>query len=169
MTPILAMLFACVTPDPPPPLPVATPPAPAQRIAKSKTTKAKGQDASPPIGVAGPGVVEMTVQSTETSTTSTLSVTFSDGSSRSFPLGTVPAKCTEVPAAPVTQGDRQVTPFYSFTCTTDKGSAMGHVAQIDDQLIVVQADPPRPGTTTPRLKVLKRFTLAPGVVLSRKG
>lgn len=171
MTPILAMLLACVTPDPPPPVPVAPPPpAPAQRIAKSKATKSKGatDGSAAPLGVAGPGTVELTVQASETATTGTIALTFADGSSRTLPIGNVPAKCSEVPPAPVTQNGREISPLYSFSCTSTKGTATGHLAQVDNQLLIVQIDPPRPGTTTPRMKVLKRFTLAAGVVLARK-
>jgi hypothetical protein len=186
MAPILALLFACVTPDPPPPVPVGTTPPAAERGAKSKERskgkssgkaagkapakapgKAAGKAGGAPakIGVAGPGVVEMTVEATDATTTFRVQITFSDGSSHSQAAGSVTGTCAEVPVAPVTHGGRTLTPLFSYQCTTGTSTLQGHVAQVGDQLMVVQLPSPEEGGA---LRVLQRVGLVPGVVLSRK-
>jgi hypothetical protein len=168
MSPLLAMLFACVTPDPPPVVPTTPPPpAPAERIAKAKTKTAKaGAEAAPALGVAGPGTLEMQVQATDTSTEATMALTFSDGSSRTIPLGKVPGRCTSVQPVAVEYQGQSLTPLFTFDCVAGGKSAKGHVAQLEDMLVVVQVDA-RPNGT-PKIKILKKLSLVSGVTLTRK-
>ena len=179
MAPILALWLACVTPDPPPPVPVATTPSADERVGKAKQPSkgksggraggkagGKAAGAAPAkIGVAGPGVVEMQVVATDATTSFHVQVTFSDGSSHSQAAGSVAGSCAEVPVAPVTHGGRTITPLFSYQCTTAASTLQGHVAQVGDQLMVVQLPSPEGGGA---VKVVQRVALVPGVVLSRK-
>jgi hypothetical protein len=190
---LLATVFAgftgCIAPEPPPTRRPFTPIGAAPEGGQARAAKAKGAKgakvaktgkgkatkqkapASPPVGVAGPvaGVLTLTTtpaaDGVAASTASEIALTFSDQTSHVEKLGQVPGACTEVPATPLTSPQGQSVPvLWSVDCA---GTGV-FVVQRQAQLLIVKADPPAVEGGRPKMKIVKRITLAPGAVVARK-
>lgn len=176
MFPLLSVLAACVTADPPPAVPVLPPPQ-AEDLAPGRAGKARSKGggagkaskgaAGPAVGVAGAGTIEVALQATDTSTTGKMTLTFADGSTHAVDLRTIPGRCTEQTPVTKEKAGKRLTPLYTHACTTPKGTVAVHLVQVEDQLVTL-VELPNPSGGEPRTKPVSQLALAPGVVLSRK-
>ncbi len=166
-------LHGCATEPAPAPAPVAARP----RRAKVPGPRAPAVPTTPPLGVPGPvlGELTMTVQEPppggaptppQPRTVASLSLTFADGTTREVPLGQVDGTCVDAPPRPVGPPGKELPSLWSVSCTGAGGASEVHLVQKEAAILVVRSTSPG---GVPQLKTVRRVALAPGAIVSRKG
>ena len=146
-------------------------PAKGKATAKGKQP-AKGKasgDSQPALGVAGTikGALALDATGTDASsvTKATLSLTW-DGGEKALSLGEIKGNCTDEVPAPITAGEKQITPLWSVSCDTP-GEHDAKIAIVQSGTTLAVRRAMADGEKLSPWRTLKRVKLVEGASVER--